>query len=107
MLETTANFAPGNFRAYLDGVLYASGPAATVPAHADDTGIGGMTGNQVGTDPELTAPTSATAPSWQPMAGSPVLSGCATPPAGFDAAGSFCGAVGASDWTTGWTAFPQ
>ena len=45
VLETTANFAPGNFRAYLDGVLYASGPAATVPAHADDTGIGGMTGN--------------------------------------------------------------
>ncbi|MBP6629382.1 MAG: hypothetical protein KBG28_09205 [Kofleriaceae bacterium] len=61
--------------------------------------------NQVGVNPMLTAPSSMTAPSFAPMAGSPALS-CGTPPAGFDTTATFCGGVGATDWTTGWTAFP-
>ena len=66
----------------------------------------GIASNHLDIDPALTAPTSAATPSWKPTAGSPVLTGCGTPPAGFDAAATFCGAIGATDWTTGWTAFP-
>jgi hypothetical protein len=68
--------------------------------------IGGDATNKLNIDPMLTAPKSLTAPSWKPMAGSPVLTGCATPPAGFDQTATFCGAVGATDWTTGWTKYP-
>jgi hypothetical protein len=55
-------------------------------------------------DPQLTAPTAAT-PNWKPQAGSPALSGAATPPNDgfFDTSATFVGAVGADDWTAGWT----
>jgi hypothetical protein len=58
-------------------------------------------------DPQLADPKNLTAPSWKPLAGSPVLTGCATPPAGFDQTATFCGAIGAADWTTGWTHYPM
>ncbi len=59
-------------------------------------------------DPELTAPTAA-APSWKPQAGSPVLTGGATPPGDgfFDTTATFVGAIGADDWTVGWTTMPN
>jgi hypothetical protein len=63
--------------------------------------------NRIGQDPMLVAPTSATAPNFAPAAGSPALTGGATPPAGFDATATYFGAIGATDWTTGWTAFPE
>ena len=58
-------------------------------------------------DPQLSAPTSAT-PNWKPQAGSPALSGAATPPNDgfFDTSATFVGAVGADDWTAGWTVMP-
>jgi hypothetical protein len=68
--------------------------------------IGGVTTNKLDIDVQLTAPKNITAPSWKPATGSPVLSGCGTPPAGFDQSATFCGAIGAADWTTGWTRFP-
>jgi hypothetical protein len=68
--------------------------------------IGGDATNHLNVDPMLTNPKSLTAPSWKPMAASPVLAGCATPPSGFDTSATFCGAVGTSDWTVGWTRFP-
>jgi hypothetical protein len=51
------------------------------------------------------ASTSATAPVFKPAT---VISGGATPPADafFDASATFIGAIGATDWTTGWTAYP-
>jgi hypothetical protein len=67
--------------------------------------IGGAATNHVDVDVMLVAPKSTTAPSWQPQAGSPVLSGCGTPPTGFDTTATFCGAIGATDWTAGWTRY--
>ena len=61
-------------------------------------------------DPGLPAMrNSRTAPSWKPNAGAAALTGGATPPSDgfFDATATFVGAVGADDWTAGWTAYPQ
>lgn len=63
--------------------------------------------NRVDADPLLTDAKNLTAPNWKPSATSPVLTGCGTPPAGFDTQATFCGAVGATDWTAGWTAYPN
>ncbi len=61
-------------------------------------------------DPGLpVARNNKTAPNWKPMAGAAALTGGATPPSDgfFDATATFVGAVGAEDWTLGWTAYPQ
>jgi hypothetical protein len=63
--------------------------------------------NKIGVDPLLGDAKNLTAPNWKPNAGSPVLTGCGTPGAGFDTTATFCGAIGATDWTTGWTAYPN
>jgi hypothetical protein len=49
------------------------------------------------------------APTFKVNDGSPALTGGATPPSDgfFDATATFVGAVGATDWTTGWSAYPQ
>jgi hypothetical protein len=57
-------------------------------------------------DPELEDPTNLSVPNFAPAAGSPVLSGGATPPSGFDTSATFIGAIGDDDWTAGWTAYP-
>jgi hypothetical protein len=67
--------------------------------------IGGDVTNKIDTDPQLGAAFNITTPNWKPNAGSPVLAGCGTPPAGFDTTATFCGAIGATDWTAGWTKF--
>jgi len=59
-------------------------------------------------DPQLTDAVSATAPNFKPAAGSPVLTGGVVPTgAFFDATATFVGAIGTTDWTTGWTAYPE
>lgn len=65
-------------------------------------------GNRLGTNPGLTAPTSETAPNYTPTSGAAALSGGTTPPSGgfFDTSATFVGAVGSTDWTAGWTAYP-
>ncbi len=57
-------------------------------------------------DPQLEDALNLTAPNFAPKAGSPVLSGGETPPSGFDSSATFVGAIGATDWTAGWTSFP-
>jgi hypothetical protein len=49
------------------------------------------------------------APQFAPSAGAAALTGGAAPPDDgfFDASATFVGAVGAEDWTQGWTAYPQ
>ena len=69
------------------------------------TAIGAGATNHVDVDVMLGAPRNLAAPDFKPMAGSPVLAGCGTPPAGFDTTATFCGAIGATDWTAGWTRF--
>jgi len=69
--------------------------------------IGAVSSNHLDVDVLLGSPKSLTAPSWKPQAGSPVLTGCGTPGAGLDTTATYCGAIGATDWTTGWTAYPQ
>jgi hypothetical protein len=65
--------------------------------------------NRFDIDPKLAAPTSVSAPSFKPLADSSVLTGGATPPNDgfFDSSATFIGAVGTTDWTAGWTAYPE
>jgi len=60
-------------------------------------------------DPQLAAALNETAPGFKPLMDSPALMGGATPPADgfFDVTATFVGAVGATDWTVGWTAYPE
>ncbi|MBL9038516.1 MAG: hypothetical protein JNG84_08400 [Archangium sp.] len=60
-------------------------------------------------DPSLGNAMDATAPVFKPLSDSPALMGGATPPNDgfFDATATFVGAVGTTDWTTGWTAYPE
>jgi hypothetical protein len=62
--------------------------------------------NTTGTDPMIGS-TSATAPSYVPA--NTALNGQATPPAGFDTSATYAGAFApnGTDWTAGWTAFPE
>jgi len=69
--------------------------------------IGGDATNRQNVDPQLTDAKNLTAPSFKPATGSPVLTGCGTPPAGFDTTATFCGAIGTEDWTAGWTKYPN
>jgi hypothetical protein len=69
--------------------------------------FGGVVTNHLDVDVLLTSPKDIAAPNWKPMAGSPVLTGCGTPTAGLDTSATYCGAIGATDWTTGWTRYPQ
>lgn len=61
-------------------------------------------------DPQIISPYSETAPNFKPTATSPVLmtSEAAVPPSDgfFDNTATFVGAIGTTDWTTGWTAYP-
>ncbi len=61
-------------------------------------------GNVVGTDPKITAAYNETAPNYKPASGSPLLNkpgnDLSDP---FIDATSFIGAMGADDWTAGWT----
>jgi hypothetical protein len=60
-------------------------------------------------DPQLTAALNLTAPNFAPASGSAALNADAalTPPAGFDTSARFVGAIGTTDWTRGWTAYPE
>lgn len=60
-------------------------------------------------DPGLGDPLNKTAPNFKPTAGAAALTAGTTPPADpfFDAAATYAGAIGAVDWTAGWTAYPQ
>jgi len=62
--------------------------------------------NTFGVDPKLTDPTNLSNPAFAPMAGSPLLGAGATPPSSLDSSATFVGAIGAVDWTAGWTAYP-
>jgi hypothetical protein len=59
-------------------------------------------------DPLLGGPYDLTAPNFLPNAGSPALTGGATPPSDgfFDPSATFKGAFGTVNWMDGWTAFP-
>jgi hypothetical protein len=60
-------------------------------------------------DPMLGDALSLTAPNFKPAAASPAMTGGAAPPDDgfFDKMATFVGAIGADDWTAGWTAYPQ
>jgi hypothetical protein len=58
-------------------------------------------------DPLLADPRNLDAPSFKPLQDSPALLNALPPPSGFFSAANFVGAIGADDWTAGWSAFPQ
>jgi hypothetical protein len=65
--------------------------------------------NRFDVDPGLPDATNVTAPNLVPPASSPAATGGVTPPAGFDVSATYVGAFepGGSDWSEGWTSFPQ
>jgi hypothetical protein len=73
------------------------------------TTITGAAANQFDVDPGLPDAANVTAPNLVPAAGSPAAAGAAVPPAGFDTAADYIGAFepGGTDWTAGWTSFPE
>ena len=103
----------------LKNVYFLKGTNATAnwPANFDGAGagndgsfdeaaqIGGDATNHIDIDPMLGAAFNITAPDWKPAAASPVLTNCATPPAGLDTTATYCGAIGSTDWTAGWTKY--
>jgi hypothetical protein len=87
-------------------------PVNNVPVDIDEASYinNAAWSNRVNVDPGLPATMmSKTAPSFKPSAGAAVLTGGATPPNDgfFDATATFVGAIGTTDWTAGWTAYPQ
>lgn len=60
-------------------------------------------------DPQVTDIASQTMPNYKPKAGSPAFSMAGTPPNDgfFDTTATFVGGVGSTDWTTGWTSYPE
>lgn len=92
--------APSNWPANFDGA-----GAGNDGSFDEAAQIGGDATNRIDMDPMLGAAFNTTTPDWKPVAGSPVLTGCATPPAGLDTSATYCGAIGATDWTAGWTKY--
>ncbi len=82
-------------------------PAENDGGFDEQAQIGRDATNHLDVAVQLTDAKNVTAPNWKPADGSPVLTGCATPPAGLDQTATFCGAIGATDWTLGWTAYPN
>ena len=100
------------FQAAAAQPLYSAGFDAPNGTSNDANGVdeevlfGAVARNGHVQNPMLTDPTNVTLPNFKPLAGSPVLTGCGTPSAGLDTTATYCGAIGADDWTAGWTAYP-
>jgi len=98
-----------------NSVFWNNGPSATETGADDDDGgfdesamaMDAARVNSFSVDPMLGS-SSITSPDYMPGASATDLAG-ATPPAGFDTGATYVGAVepGGTDWTTGWTAFPE
>ena len=78
----------------------------------DDPGLLGQAAwNNRTVDPQLAAPFDRDDPDFRPAAGSPAMSGAATPPDDgfFDASATYVGAVpaGGEEWYLGWTTWRQ
>lgn len=60
-------------------------------------------------NPQLVAATNITAPNFLPATGSPALdaNNAGVPGTGFDGSARFVGAFGTTDWSAGWTAYPE
>jgi hypothetical protein len=89
------------------GNFPSSSPAPTPPEIDERATFMNAAWSNLETDPGIPdAAFSLTAPNFKPNA--PVAGG-ATPPADgfFDPAATFIGAIGADDWTQGWTSYPQ
>lgn len=114
--STTAQVTAGNLTLENSIVYGNSGTAASWGPDPDNDGIADNTlfdvaGKNNRTVDPLLGSYLLDAPSYVPLAGSPALTGGATPPSDgfFDATATFVGAFEdeASDWTAGWTAYPN
>ena len=92
-----------NFLNYLDRILV----AAVLPKMSAELGLSDFQGGLTAT--VFLLGYFVTAPVFKPLTDSPALTGGATPPGDgfFDVTATFVGAVGSTDWTAGWTAFPE
>lgn len=114
-LETKEQLDAGNL-AIKSSILFGNdaGPSNLPPPQAtgdidESAYINAANGDQINVDPKLSGALNRTTPSFKPDAGSPALTGGATPPNDgfFDTTATFIGAMGTDDWTAGWTAYPQ
>jgi hypothetical protein len=120
--ETAAQITAGNLQV-INSILFGNGapadnnlapppPAAGASPEDETLLFNAASKARLGLDPGLpAAATSKTAPDWKPVAGAAALAAenAGAPPADpfFDATATFVGAIGAVDWTTGWTKYPQ
>jgi hypothetical protein len=78
---------------------------------SDASSVSGGWANIVAADPQIAAPFSLGSPNFMPAAGGPARNGAVpvvTPPNdGFFESVNFIGAMGSTDWTTGWTTRAQ
>jgi hypothetical protein len=81
-------------------------PAEGCVGFDEATHFGGDLHGNLWEDPMLESSLDLDSPRFAPVAGSPMLAAGETPGSGFDASATFIGAIGATDWTDGWTAYP-
>ena len=82
------------------------GVAADLVNEADALAAPSLNNRQL--DPALTDATSIASPNFKPTATSVALTGGVVPAdAFFDSSATFIGAMGSTDWTAGWTAYPE
>ncbi|HRC56486.1 MAG TPA: hypothetical protein PKU97_11215 [Kofleriaceae bacterium] len=110
-VATKAQLDAGNLFIKSSLFFQAPAPAPQAAGDIDEAAYLGVAANnnRVDVDPGIPGMTNKTSPSFKPMAAAAALTGGATPPNDgfFDTTATFVGAMGADDWTTGWTAFPQ
>ena len=100
---SATNLPPAQATGDIIEASYITTAGATAAGRADPH-------NSFGVDPGMpSAMMSRTQPDWKPMANAAALTAGAAPPNDgfFDTSATFAGAIGAVDWTAGWTKYPQ
>jgi hypothetical protein len=113
--ETAAQVTAGNLTVTYSMLFNNDATASNLPpaqatGDVDETTLfNAAAHDQFAVDPGLADPLNKTAPNFKPNAGAAALTAGTTPPNDpfFDAQATYAGAIGAVDWTAGWTAYPQ
>jgi hypothetical protein len=115
--EATVAGAKGGLLSLQGALFFQNGPAGDAKNISDTTTLGstafdvkawvlGQPGN-IEADPLLTDPFNPRTPSFLPRPGSPALQGGRAPTDSFFTPAAHLGAFGDTDWTAGWTAYPE
>ncbi len=115
--EATVAGAKGGLLSLQGALFFQNGPTGDAKNISDTKALGSTAfdvkawvlaqpGN-IEADPLLTDPFSPRTPSFLPRPGSPALQGGRAPTDSFFTPAAHLGAFGDTDWTAGWTAYPE